>query len=31
MMLSGCFGLVQAFGMKHPDVRQEIEAALGIK
>jgi uncharacterized protein (DUF1786 family) len=31
MMLSGCFGLVQAFGVKHPDVREEIAAALAIK
>jgi uncharacterized protein (DUF1786 family) len=30
MMISGCFGLVQAFGTKFPEHRGEIEAALGI-
>ncbi|HEY8172739.1 MAG TPA: DUF1786 family protein [Dehalococcoidia bacterium] len=30
MMISGCFGLVQAFGVKHPEHRDEIEAALGV-
>jgi len=30
MMISGCFGLVRAFGERHPDVREEIEAALGV-
>jgi uncharacterized protein (DUF1786 family) len=29
MMISGCFGLVQAFAAKHPQHREEIEAALG--
>ena len=29
MMISGCFGLVQAWAMKHPSARDEIEAALG--
>jgi uncharacterized protein (DUF1786 family) len=28
MMLSGCFGLLQAFAAKHPSSREEIEAAL---
>jgi uncharacterized protein (DUF1786 family) len=28
MMISGCFGLVQAFAAKHPEHRKEIEAAL---
>jgi uncharacterized protein (DUF1786 family) len=28
MMISGCFGLVQAFAVKHPQHREEIEAAL---
>ncbi len=28
MMISGCFGLVQAFAFKHPEHREEIEAAL---
>ena len=28
MMLSGCFGLVWAFAEKHPQYREEIEAAL---
>jgi uncharacterized protein (DUF1786 family) len=28
MMISGCFGLVQAFAVKHPEHREEIEAAL---
>lgn len=30
MMISGCFGLVQGWAMKHQDARGEIEAALGI-
>ena len=28
MMISGCFGLVRAFAVKHPQHRDEIEAAL---
>jgi uncharacterized protein (DUF1786 family) len=28
MMLSGCFGLVQAFAARYPEHREEIEAAL---
>jgi uncharacterized protein (DUF1786 family) len=28
MMISGCFGLVQAFGAKYPEHRDEIDAAL---
>jgi uncharacterized protein (DUF1786 family) len=28
MMISGCFGLVQAFAAKYPQHRDEIEAAL---
>jgi uncharacterized protein (DUF1786 family) len=28
MMLSGCFGLLQAFAAKHPAMREEVEAAL---
>ncbi len=28
MMISGCFGLLQAFGEKYPQYRDEIEAAL---
>jgi uncharacterized protein (DUF1786 family) len=28
MMISGCFGLVRAFGEKYPQHREEIEAAL---
>jgi hypothetical protein len=28
MMISGCFGLVQAFAEKHPRQRDEIAAAL---
>jgi hypothetical protein len=28
MMLSGCFGLLQAFAAKHAASREEIEAAL---
>jgi len=28
MMLSGCFGLVQAFAARHPEHRDEIERAL---
>jgi len=28
MMISGCFGLVQAFGERHPESREEISAAL---
>jgi len=30
MMLSGCFGLVQAFAAKHAQHRDEIEAALRV-
>ena len=29
MMLTGCFGLLRAFAVKHPSSREEIEAALG--
>jgi uncharacterized protein (DUF1786 family) len=29
MMISGCFGLVQAFAAKYPGHHEEIEAALG--
>jgi hypothetical protein len=28
MMISGCFGMVEAFAIKHPQHREEIEAAL---
>jgi hypothetical protein len=28
MMLSGCFGLVQAFGFRYPECRAEIDHAL---
>ena len=28
MMISGCFGLVRAFGVKYPEQREEIERAL---
>jgi hypothetical protein len=28
MMISGCFGLLQAFGEKYPQHRDEIAAAL---
>jgi uncharacterized protein (DUF1786 family) len=28
MMISGCFGLVRAFGFRHPESQAEIEAAL---
>ncbi len=28
MMISGCFGLVRAFAVKHPEHREQIEAAL---
>ena len=28
MMISGCFGMVEAFAVKHPQHREEIEAAL---
>ena len=31
MMLSGCFGLLWAFAEKHPDHREEILTALGIR
>jgi uncharacterized protein (DUF1786 family) len=31
MMLSGCFGLVQAFAAKHPAQREEIERRLGAE
>ncbi|MCH8066726.1 MAG: DUF1786 domain-containing protein [Chloroflexi bacterium] len=30
MMISGCFGLVRAFGARYPDHREEIEAALAV-
>jgi uncharacterized protein (DUF1786 family) len=30
MMISGCFGLVRAFGARHPQHRDEIEAALSV-
>jgi hypothetical protein len=30
MMISGCFGLVQAFGEKFPEHAAEIDAALGV-
>jgi uncharacterized protein (DUF1786 family) len=30
MMISGCFGMVQAFGVRHPHLREEIESALGV-
>ena len=29
MMISGCFGLVQAFAEKYPQTREEIEARMG--
>ena len=29
MMISGCFGLVRAFGSRYPQHREEIERALG--
>jgi len=29
MMISGCFGLVRAFGARYPERREEIERALG--
>jgi hypothetical protein len=28
MMISGCFGLVRAFGYRYPERREEIEAVL---
>lgn len=28
MMISGCFGLIEAFAAKHPEAREEIEARL---
>ncbi len=31
MMVSGCFGLLWAFAEKHPEHRDEITAALGVK
>lgn len=31
MMISGCFGLVQAFAAKYPEHGEEIEAALGTR
>lgn len=31
MMISGCFGLVRAFGARYPEHREEIERALGIE
>ncbi|MGH7634068.1 MAG: DUF1786 family protein, partial [Gemmatimonadaceae bacterium] len=30
MMISGCFGLLRAFGEVYPDTRGEIEAALAV-
>ena len=30
MMISGCFGMVEAFAVKHPEHREEIEAALAL-
>jgi uncharacterized protein (DUF1786 family) len=30
MMLSGCFGLLDAFAEKHPDAREQIEARLSL-
>ncbi len=30
MMISGCFGLVRAFAAKHPQHRDEIDAALAV-
>ena len=31
MMVSGCFGLLQAFAEKHPQSASEILLALGIE
>ncbi len=31
MMLTGCFGLLQAFAAKHPSSREEIRASLGVR
>ena len=28
MMISGCFGLLTAYGAKYPEAREEIERAL---
>ena len=28
MMISGCFGLVRAYGSRYPERKEEIEAAL---
>ena len=30
MMISGCFGLVRAFGARYPEHREEIERALAV-
>jgi len=30
MMISGCFGLVRAFGYRYPERREEIERALAV-
>ena len=30
MMISGCFGLVRAFGVRYPEHREEIERALAV-
>ena len=30
MMISGCFGLVRAFGARYPERREEIEQALAV-
>ncbi len=30
MMISGCFGMVEAFAVKYPKHREEIEAALAV-
>ena len=29
-MISGCFGLVRAFGARYPEHREEIERALAV-
>ena len=31
MMISGCFGLVRAFGKRYPEHREEIERALAVE
>ena len=30
MMISGCFGLVRALGVKYPEQREEIDRALAV-